>query len=504
MADIGERLARLSPEERARVLAAARRRAAGDAPPTASTKPFVPTIKPRPPDLPTPLARAQERLWFLQLMAPESTAYNTAVGAWLRGTVQVELLESAFDALLRRHESLRSVVVGPDDAPNQKALPEWKVAVPVEQAPADATFGDPADANRLTERFVQQSFDLRRDLLIRAKLIRFAPDAHLLVIGVHHLACDGLSIDILYRDLSALYAERVTGAPADLPPLSFQFGDFAAWERSAEQHARLADHDQFWADYLRGAPPVLPLPVDLPRPKVQTYAGRRIGFDTGGAELAAALRDLCRRERTTPYLVLLTAFAATLGRWTGQQDLVLGTPVANRDYPGAEHMVAFFNNTLPVRVGVPGNPTLRELLVGVRGSALRAFEHQQVPFERVVEVAAPPRSAAYNPLFQVNFRVRTQPLAAPNFPGVAATAVAFEVGFSRFDLALEAHAYAERVGGYVEYNTALFHEETAVAVAVAFGETLARMVSEPDTRYLDVQPVQSAARRTSAIPRTRR
>ncbi len=344
----------------------------------------------------------------------------------------------------------------------------------------------------------RRSYDLQRDLMMRLLFVQLADDDAVLLLMEHHIAFDGWSDEILCAEVSEVYAALGAGRPPALKELPIQYGDFAAWQRKRLDGEKLEQHQAFWRDYLAGAPALLPLPTDLPRPAVLTHDGARVGVAIG-ADVLQPLGALCKAESATPYMVLISMFGLLLHRWAGVSDICVGTPIANRSRIELERLIGFFSNTIAIRIRPQSTMTMREFVRSSRDSALAAYAHQDLPFDRIVEAVAPPRDLSHNPLFCVNFRVTDGAPALLALPDVECSPVAPDIGFARFDLALELQVGADGIGGYLEYNLALFKERTARALVDALGSLLEDALRRPDVALATL-----AMSRPNEGPRIRR
>jgi Condensation domain len=331
-------------------------------------------------------------------------------------------------------------------------------------------------------------------------LFRVRPDEHFLLMTMHHIAVDGWSGRILNLELSSAYAAHLAGRDTDLPPLPIQYADFAAWQRSHLQGAVLDDLLRYWSAELEAVPPRLRLPTDRARPEVQLHRGRHLPLRIEGTP-AAAVRRLSREEAATAYMVLLSAFGVLLYRFTGQDDVVVGTPVANRNHVEVENLIGLFSNTVVVRTRLAGNPTFRDLVGRVRESVVGAYQHQELPFETLVQRLKVSRDPGYNPLFQVNFRANAAASETLDFPGLTVTQESVDIGFSRFDLALELRLETESVTGYLEYDEELFEEATIEGLAADLETVLLTVADDPDRRILTFPSPKKPRARAAAIPR---
>ena len=413
-----------------------------------------------------PLSFAQERLWFIDRMDPGSTVYNLATPLRLAGPLDVRAMERALGEMVRRHAVLRTRFAVVDGRPVQRIeSPEWfhpafdDVSALPEEA-REARLAEIAAAEARTP------FDLEAGPLFRARLVRAAPDDHLLVVGMHHAVTDGWGSGVFWRELVTLYGAFLRGEPSPLPALPVRYADFAAWQREWLRGPRLGAQVAWWREHLAGAPAVLTLPTDRPRPPVQSHRGARVPFSFTPEE-AGALRALALEQRGTPFMALLAAFGLVLSRWSGQDDVVVGTPVAGRTRREVEGVVGLFVNTLPIRADLSGDPSFRALLARVREATLGAYAHQDLPFERLVEELAPERSLSHAPVFQVLLMLHNAPDGpTEGFAGLEARGQGGDQGSAKADLTLVLSETPDgRFAGALEYATDLFDEATARRLA---------------------------------------
>ncbi|HVG10832.1 MAG TPA: non-ribosomal peptide synthase/polyketide synthase, partial [Thermoanaerobaculia bacterium] len=433
-----------------------------------------------------PLSFAQERLWFLDQMEPGSAAYNMPFAARLDGELDVEAFRRALEEIVRRHEALRTTFAsGSDGRPVQVIAPPGPLTLQVIDLPAEEV------QDRL-EAEARRPFDLARGPLLRALLLRLAPDSHVALVVQHHIVSDGWSIGVFLRELSALYE----GTP--LPGLAVQYADYALWQRSwLTIDAQLA----WWRERLAGAPQVLELPADRPRPPVRSLRGGELAVRLP-AGLVRDLQALGRREGATLFMVLLAAFQALLQRYTGQDDLLVGSPVAGRGSRGLEPLIGFFVNDLVLRADLSGNPAFPVFLSRVRDGALAAYAHQDVPVERLVEELRPERDRSRPPLVQVMLALQNAPLPEPRLGPVTMTQVEVGTGTAKLDLSLSLRETAEGFTGGLEYNADLFDPATVDRLLANF-ETLLRGISSglaaaPQRRLSDLPLLTGAERRLLA------
>ncbi len=345
------------------------------------------------------LSFAQERQWFLWQLDPHSAAYHVPTALRLRGALDLSALQRSFDALLERHEVLRTVFVDGADGPIQVVQP--RLSLPLTPQVLD-TPPDDAGLKALIDAEIATLFDLQQGPLLRVKLLQIAPDDHVLVLTQHHIICDGASAQIMVDDLVKLYAAHSSGQPANLAALPIQYADYAIWQRKWMEAGELERQLAYWTERLGDGGEVLPLPTDRPRPAVQSHRGARLDLSVG-SELSDRLKQLAQREGMTLFMVLLASFQALLHRYSGLADIRVGVPVANRNRVETEGLIGFFVNTQVLDAQVQGNMPFKALLAQVKQASLGAQAHQDLPFEQLVHALAPDRQSSHNPLFQVMF-----------------------------------------------------------------------------------------------------
>ena len=457
----------------------------------------VETIPHRSSTGPCPLSFAQQRLWFLAQLEPDSPHYHEANAVRLRGPLQVAALQQALTALVARHEALRTTFITEQGRPVQMIAASLSVPLPVVDLRASAAADREAE---LQQRLVETSrdpFDLTRDLMLRAVLLRLRDTDHVLLLVIHHIAFDGWSMSIVMRELSALYNAYLTGASPPLPPLSIQYADYALWQRRWLQGATLQTQLAYWMQQLDGAPTVLDLCTDRPRPPVQTYRGARQGFALP-APLLDALKALSQQEGATLFMLLLAAFQTLLHRYTGQTDILVGSPIAGRTRKETEGLIGFFVNTCVLRTNLADNPSFRELLHRVREVALGAYAHQDLPFERLIEELHLERSLDRTPLFQVMFVFQNVPKSDLELSGLRVSSVEVESGIAKFDLTLVMTEAETGLRGHVEYNTDLFDAATIARMVGHFQTLLEGIAAHPD-HTLSGLPLLTAAERQQLV-----
>ncbi|MBA2675395.1 non-ribosomal peptide synthetase [Ramlibacter sp.] len=425
-----------------------------------------------------PLSFAQQRLWYLAQLEATGAAYHLPLGLHLRGVLDAKALALALDGLLARHEALRTFFVLDDGQPVQRfAPPETRFVLHVQDLRGHADAETQTQA--LAESEAVAAFDLAHGPLIRGRLLVLGEEEHVLLITMHHIVSDGWSLGVLTRELGALYAAFAEGRPDPLPPLAIQYADYAAWQRRWLDGEVLQRQSDYWKERFTDAPALLEVPADRPRPAHQDHRGAIVSIALDDA-LSAKLKALGHRHGTTLHMTLLAAWSALLGRLSGQDDLVIGTPVANRTRMEVEGLIGFFVNTLALRIDLAGSPDTAELLRRVKAESLNAQQHQDLPFEQVVELVKPVRSMAHTPLFQVMFswQDRQQTGAGVELPALALRQVTTQHHISKFDLTLHMSEAAGRLTGGIEYASALFDAATIERYAGYFKTLLQAMVAD--------------------------
>jgi Condensation domain len=465
-----ERLEGLSPADKRALLAKLLREKA------AEPKPF-------------PLSFAQERLWFLDQLEPGNPMYNVPVGVALEHDLDPAALAHALGALVERHEALRTRFGVVDGRPVQLVEPALAVELPVRDLRELPDSERRAEAARLAAAEAARPFDLATGPLIRAQLVRLAEASWVLLVTIHHIVSDAWSMGILFGELTELYEARRAGRPPALAELPVQYPDFAAWQRDWLRGAVLDEQLGYWRAQLAGAPALLELPADHPRPAVQSFAGAAHAFEIE-PRLAEALRALSRREGATLFMTLLAAFKVLLLRHSGQSDLVVGTPIANRTRAEVEGLIGFFVNTLALRTDLSGDPPFTELLARVREQTLGAYTHQDLPFERLVEELQPERTLSHNPIFQVMFTLQNAgpaPSAGAASDAAAGTGSAqLGNGSAKFDLSLLTVETDNGLLGVFEYTTDLFEAARIERMGEELVSIVDKVVSHPEIRLSEL------------------
>ncbi len=482
--ELNRRLANLSPAKRALL----ERKLQGNA------GTHAPVIQPSNDNGPAPLSFGQQRLWFLEQLLPDHSAAHIPVAVYLIGRLNFEALQRSIGEILRRHEVLRAAFLTVDGRPLQVVAPASDYRLPVTDL-ASLTEGD---RQREEVRFAAEEanalFDLARGGLVRTRLLKLNNTRHLLLLTMHHIVSDGWSLSIFNRELGVLYNAFVQGKPSPLGELPIQYADFARWQREWLRGSVLQSQLAYWKHLLEGRLPVLDLPTDRPRPAVQTFRGQNQKFRLPPA-LLESLKTLSRSEDATLSMALLAAFKTLLYRLTGQDDIVVGMPIAGRNRLETENLIGFFVNTLVLRTDLAVQPTFRELLGRVRKGAVEAYNHQDLPFEKLVEELHPNRSLSRTPLFQVFFNMLNLPEDGLKLDGLTAERANHAEGESKFDLTLYVREDGEGLKLDLTYNADLFSQARAAEMLEQFGLLLADIAGNPDKSvgdYTLLTPVAKA------------
>jgi amino acid adenylation domain-containing protein len=459
--------------------------------------PHLPNITSREEDGPPPLSFAQERLWFLCQFDPQSIYYNIPMALLCTGTLSVTALEKSLTAIVERHEVLRAVFRNVGGHPVQHIAPVEPIPLPFLDLRHLSSVEREARKQQLIMDEAQRPFDLEQGPLLRAQLLCLDEKEHILLLTIHHIVADGISYGILMRELQTLYSAFVAGKPPSLPDLPFQFADFAHWQRQWLQGEVLEQKLNFWRQRLGDAFPILDLPADYSRPSVQTYWGSRCSrvLSEGTTE---ALKALSRKLSISLFTSLLAVFEILLYRYTNQEDIVLGSPVANRNYPGVEGLIGLFINTLVLRADLSGDPTFEELAVRIGKVVLGAYEHQDLPFEKLVEALHPERDMRRTPFFQVMFNFQTSLTFDLNLPDLHIRLLEQPTGIAKFDLTMDINEVDDRLLVAIEYNTDLFKAGTAERMLEHFERLVEGIIQNP-ARPISALSLLSAAERCQMI-----
>jgi amino acid adenylation domain-containing protein len=439
----------------------------------------VPTFNPVTRDKEIPLSYQQQRLWFLNRLDPGNAAYNMpALVFRMKGLLDEDALQMSLNEIVRRHEILRTTFREADGRPVQIVAPEGKVDFKLVNFHSEpANLRENMALNFVTEE-MKTPFDLEKGPLFRTVLIRLRAEDHILALPIHHIVSDGWSFGIIIHELSLLYNAFLKGIPSTLPELAIQYADYTQWQRQWMQGKVLEDKIGYWKKQLGENLPVLVLPYDHPRPALQTANGARESITMPG-ELVRAVKSLSGREGVTLFMTLLAAFKVLLYRYSGQDDIVVGTPVANRNHPDIQHLIGFFVNTLVLRSGLSGNPSFCKLLKRISELTLDAYDHQDIPFEKLVEVLVTNRDMSRSPLFQVMFVLQNTSIPDSELPGITARHVRVDNATSKFDLWLSVMEREEGLFAQIEYNTDLFEPDTIRRMLQHYQTLLQNLTADP-------------------------
>jgi amino acid adenylation domain-containing protein len=431
-----------------------------------------------------PLSFGQQRLWFLNQWEPGSAAYNVSMAILMEGQINVNALEQSVTEIIRRHEVLRTSFSSDGNVPMQLVHPPNPFPV----RPLDLTSLPPeareSELQRLAGEEASQPFDLARGPLLRATLVKMETRKHALLLTMHHIASDGWSMSVLHQELSVLYEAFSNDRPSPLPDLPIQYADYAVWQHRSLQGERLGSQLKYWRGQLSGLP-TLEIPTDHVRLPAQRFRGARHAFRLR-KELMEALQSLSRNEGATLFMTLMAAFQSLLSRYTAQEDIVVGSPIAGRTRTELEGLIGFFVNMLVLRTDLSGDPTFRELLARVRKVALEAFANQDIPFEKLVEELRPQRDPSRNPLFQVAFALQNAPRSDPTLSGLALSRIDVENPRVRFDLEVHVVESPDGLNGLFIYSTDLFEEATIARMAGHFQTMLEGIAADPNRRLSEL------------------
>ncbi len=453
-----------------------------------SMPPIVPVAR----DGELPLSFAQQRLWFIDRLEPGSSVYNFPAAVRLTGPLNLAALSRSLDEIIRRHEALRTTFAIADGRPVQLIAPTLKLTLPLVDLQMLPERERESALRRLAAEEAQRPFDLAEGPLIRATVLRLGEDDHVGLLTMHHIVADGWSTGILIRELATLYESYCSARPSPLPELTIQYADFAHWQRQWLDGEVLESQLSYWKQQLAGAP-LLELPTDHPRPAVQSFRGASQTFVLPH-NVGESLKALSRREGVTLFMTLLAAFQILLHRYTGQDDLVIGTPIANRNRLEIEGLIGFFVNTLVLRADLSRNPSFSGLLRRVRDTCLGAYAHQDLPFERLVEELRPEPDLSRNPLFQVMFVLRNASPQEIALPGLSLKPVEIDTGTTHFDLTLHVADSDHGLVGTLAYNPDLFEAGTITRMLAYFRGLLETVAATPEHRLSDLTALTEAER----------
>jgi hypothetical protein len=446
----------------------------------------LPSISPRAKGSRIPLSFAQERLWFLYNLEPRNPSYNIPAALQLVGSLNELALMESLNEIVRRHEVLRTTFAEVDGCAVQVVVTAADVMLPLIDLREMTLAEGEAETLRLAELDARSPFDLGQGPVLRFSLLRLADDVHVLLLNVHHIVFDGWSLGVFIKELGALSETFSKGQPSTLPELKIQYGDYAIWQREWLNEAVLEKQLAYWKRQLGEAPSTWELPTDHPRPPVQSYGGVRQPFRLP-SNLIASLNELARREGATLFMILLTAFKAVLARSTAQDDIIIGTDVANRNRPETDDLLGFFVNMLTLRTDWSGDPSFREALGRVREITLDAYQHQDFPFGALIKELQKGRDLSRAPLFQVVFALQNTPLDELRLPALSVQPLVIDSGTVQFDLIVSMIEDGEGLRGVLAYNTSLFDAETIFRLLEHFKIMLKAFVDDPEQRLSNVR-----------------
>jgi amino acid adenylation domain-containing protein len=440
-----------------------------------------------------PLSFAQQRLWFIEQLEGGTAVYNIPAALHLNGTLNVTALQKALQEIARRHEVLRTRFTTVENSPVQVIYAEpqftW-LLVDLQHLPIQERT---AEVQQLATQEAKTPFNLGEDSLLRVKLLRLAEKEHVLLLTMHHIIADGWSLGILVRELSVIYKAFDAQKSFSLPPLSIQYADFALWQHQYLKGEVLETHLNYWKQQLAQVPTLLELPTDYPRPELQTFRGCSHSFALE-RELTEKLKTLSQQSEASLFMILLAALGILLSRYSRQKDLVIGTPIANRNRQEIEPLIGFFANTLALRLNLRDNPSFRNFLGQVRQVTLDAYAHQDLPFDRLVEELQPERSLSHSPLFQVMFALQNAPLGKLNLPNLTLKPIETKSVTAKFDLTLSLRETEVGLEGIWEYNSDLFEAATITRMMDNYKTLLEAIVANPDERVVNLPLLSEAAR----------
>jgi amino acid adenylation domain-containing protein/thioester reductase-like protein len=458
---------------------------------------MLPPIVPIPREGPLPLSYAQQRLWFLnQLEGEQQATYNMPAAVRLAGDLNIAALEQSLREIVQRHETLRTTF------PSEDGEPWVQISASHYQLPVIhlATLPDEKQATevqKLADKEAKCPFNLSNGPLFRTTLLQLHLDVHVLLVTMHHIISDGWSVSVLIHELLTLYEAFSTGQPSPLPPLSIQYIDFAYWQRQWLTHADLEQQLNYWRQQLTGSPALLALPTDYPRPAIKSFQGNAQTFEISQL-MTQQLIEISEQYHATLFMTLLTAFVTLLNRYSGQEDIAVGTPIANRDHSEIEPLIGFFVNTLVLRTRLSGNPRFTELLAQVEKTCIDAYEHQDLPFEQLVETLHPERNLSHTPLFQVMFVLQNTPTEPLQLSRLTTSYLPLTHITAKFDLTLSLEETPQGLVGELEYSTDLFKAETIKRMIGHFQTLLASIIAQP-TQSIAFLPLLTAAEKQQLL-----
>ncbi|MEH2366204.1 condensation domain-containing protein, partial [Nostoc sp.] len=489
MSDLLKRLEALSPEKRELVLQKLKKQQQSPQNNGRQIPPLTPVSRKQP----LPLSFAQARLWFLDQLEGENCVYNVPFFWQISGFLNITALKQAITAIVQRHEVLRTTFSFVDESPIQVIHATPKLTMQVLDWQQLTEEDQLKKAQQLAAEELQQPFDLSNPPLLRVKLLQLSNQSHLLLLVIHHIACDGWSMQIFRRELFTLYTAFCAGEPCPLPELSLQYADFAHWQRQCLQGEVLQTQLNYWHKQLAEVPPLLELPTDRPRPSVQTYRGRSEFLELN-QDLTQKLKRLSQKSGTTLFMTMLAVFTLLLSRYSGQEDIVVGSAIANRNRRETKPLIGFFVNTLALRTNLQGNPTFLELLERVKQVTLDAYDHEDLPFEKLVDELGKERSLSHHPLFQVAFGLQNETQEKLETNRLTITRFEWENTTTLFDLSLMFRETPQGLTGEWEYATDLFEAKTIQRMVRHFAVLVQAIVDNPQ-QAINTLPLITEAER---------
>jgi amino acid adenylation domain-containing protein len=421
-----------------------------------------------------PLSYAQTRLWFLEELEPGRSTYNVPMGVRIEGELNVRALEESFSEVIRRHETLRTVFRNEENGPVQViGGAEPKTIRMIDVSGLEEKRRE-KEVRKISEEETREPFDLRKGPLMRVTVMKERGDTHLLMVTMHHVITDGWSMGVLVREVTEIYEAEREGRAVDLEELEIQYGDYAVWQRENMSGERLGREVRYWRKKLQGAPEVVEMPTDRPRPAMQTYGGGEEGLEVR-EEVARGLKELGRKERATIFMTMMAGLKILLYRWSGQRDTVVGTPIANRNRAELEGIIGFFVNTLVIRTELEGGESIASVVRKVRETSIGAYAHQDVPFEKLVEEMRPNRSLSYSPMFQVMMLMQNERRKGGEVSGLKMRTEGSSSGTAKFDLMVGVMETGEELRVGVGYNRDLYDRETIKRMCEHLGRILEEM-----------------------------
>jgi len=446
-------------------------------------------------DMQFPLSFAQKRLWFLNRLEPDSPFYNIPANIRIGGALDLAALLWSVEKIIERHEALRTVFCLKDGEPTQQILERIPIAFPMEDGGSVPSHELDGWIRAHAEEELRRPFDLASGPLLRFRLLRIADRDHVLLTTMHHIVSDAWSMGVFVREFTLLYGERVSGIPCALPDLPIQYADYSEWQHEWLAGERVKQQQDYWRGQLADLPPALDLPLDRSRPRYRGFEGGSVAFEVAPT-LVPKLKALCRVSGTTLFMTLLGVLSVLLSKYGRQEDVVVGSPVANRNQSEIESLIGFFVNTLVLRVDLSGDPSFKDVLARVKKSAVEAYDHQDVPFEQVVDAVGPERHLNISPLFQVSFAVQNAPVEEIVLPGLSVCPLTeIETGMGRFDLEFAFWEEGERLHGAIVYKKDIFDASTVERMGRHFQTLLEQAARHPDAKIGMLSMLDEAERR---------